>query len=285
MASPRYSDIVAFSRAVGRVSDAARRTFETSLTEVDFSDWTRAAKEIRALVDGIMEAYGPAAAELGAQWYEYCRMLKLGKGASATAGAVDLAAVKGAVNADIDMLFEGKVTEIGLTSAVSRTIADQLEKHARDTVLYNLQRDYRSELSSGNRRRAARYGYSRVPEGDACAFCIMLASRGFVYTSKEKAERAQDGDVYHDNCRCVAVPFAEAGDIEGYGAKLAGYEQMYREADIMRRTDSMPQELKDSISAAKSAHDARYAAGETKTPWSPLNSTAMIMRYMNDGLS
>ena len=42
--------------------------------------------------------------------------------------------------------------------------------------------------------------WARVPQGkDTCPTCLMLASRGFAYNSKEAAEHA------HPNCDCVAV--------------------------------------------------------------------------------
>lgn len=45
--------------------------------------------------------------------------------------------------------------------------------------------------------------YARVPQGATCAFCIMLASRGFVYWSEESAGKFHG---YHrdDNCQIVS---------------------------------------------------------------------------------
>lgn len=48
--------------------------------------------------------------------------------------------------------------------------------------------------------------YARVSTtGTPCGWCAMLISRGAVYKSAQSAE-FNDGDLYHDNCRCVAVP-------------------------------------------------------------------------------
>lgn len=44
-------------------------------------------------------------------------------------------------------------------------------------------------------------GYARVPEPGACSFCLMLASRGAVYSK----ESVQSANGYHDNCRCVGI--------------------------------------------------------------------------------
>jgi hypothetical protein len=41
---------------------------------------------------------------------------------------------------------------------------------------------------------------------DNCAFCIMLASRGAVYKSKQTASRSWEGKKYHRRCDCVPIP-------------------------------------------------------------------------------
>lgn len=62
----------------------------------------------------------------------------------------------------------------------------------RDTILDTV-RDV------GKRTRTA---VARVPDVGACAFCRMLASRGAVYGSAEKAQSTKDGKRFHDHCRC-----------------------------------------------------------------------------------
>jgi hypothetical protein len=44
--------------------------------------------------------------------------------------------------------------------------------------------------------------YARVPEPGACKFCLMLASRGFVYSKST----AGDSKKFHGKCRCNAMP-------------------------------------------------------------------------------
>lgn len=55
----------------------------------------------------------------------------------------------------------------------------------------------------GDMGKKTRTAMARVPEVGACDFCLMLSSRGAVYTSRESA--GMDGSAYHDNCRCTAV--------------------------------------------------------------------------------
>nr|DAK34661.1 MAG TPA: minor capsid protein [Caudoviricetes sp.] len=45
--------------------------------------------------------------------------------------------------------------------------------------------------------------YARVPFGNSCAFCLMLASRGFVYKTETTA--GEDKGHYHARCRCKIV--------------------------------------------------------------------------------
>ncbi|WP_369186490.1 hypothetical protein [Streptomyces sp. R08] len=49
-------------------------------------------------------------------------------------------------------------------------------------------------------------GYVRLSRtGTPCGWCAMLISRGAVYKS-EKSALYNDGDKYHDNCHCYAMP-------------------------------------------------------------------------------
>ena len=78
------------------------------------------------------------------------------------------------------------------------------------------------------------YGFQRVTGGSKrpCAFCVMLASRGPIYVSRESAERVVNpsgkralGDKYHDNCQCRAVP-AFSSDEPWFGSN-ADYREAY----------------------------------------------------------
>ena len=69
--------------------------------------------------------------------------------------------------------------------------------------------------------QAQKVKWARVPTGlETCAFCFMLASRGFAYLSEEKAKSGDHG--YHDHCDCVVVPGFQGKDgnprvkIDGY---------------------------------------------------------------------
>lgn len=111
--------------------------------------------------------------------------------------------------------------------------------------------------------------WARVPRGKTCAFCTMLASRGFAYTSEETAGGL--GNYYHADCDCQIVPSWGEQNLEGYD--LQKYKDLYEKAkekanstdyhdvlDIMREergicTDSrIPRELQE-VSGRKPYRD------------------------------
>jgi hypothetical protein len=70
----------------------------------------------------------------------------------------------------------------------------------------------RSTLWSLAERDKRAIGYVRLSRtGTPCGWCAMLISRGPVYRSEESATHKGaasygDGDLYHDNCHCYALP-------------------------------------------------------------------------------
>ena len=61
-------------------------------------------------------------------------------------------------------------------------------------------------------------GWARVLTGrSSCGFCVMLASRGPVYTSAHHAGKGSAGgrDKFHNHCDCVVVPVFKSTDWAG----------------------------------------------------------------------
>lgn len=76
-------------------------------------------------------------------------------------------------------------------------------------------------------------GWRRVTDGDPCTFCAMLASRGPVYQSEEKAVSiAGTGLEYHGHCGCTAeVVYGEWIPNELEQGFIESYDAAAREAD------------------------------------------------------
>lgn len=139
--------------------------------------------------------------------------------------------------------FRGESPEQSLARQVGRLARDQVARRANETTSHNVGRDA---------KRGARF--ARVPMGThACQFCIMLASRGFVYHS---AQTAGEFGHYHSDCRCkvvagfpemtyywkngVKVSRGKDPTVEGYDPDLyfRSYE-LQREIESMRRSGSL----------------------------------------------
>lgn len=284
MSRPSYDDVWTFSRSVQHVSQEARNAFLAGARQIDFADWTMAAQQLKELVFAVMNAYGPAASELGAQWYEFCRAGNFNRGYTAIVGETSRYSIKSDIDAAVDMLFNGEITEDELIDKLAGVVVNQTHGQARNTIMVNLDEDLRQARIAHDTSFIDDCGYARVTTAGACAFCVLLASRGFVYRSKRTASRTKFGDKYHDDCRCVPVPFTDAHEISGYGEQLEEHERKYREADNLRRSGKMPDELKDRIKQAREQHDIAYAEGRTTEKWSSLNEDTIVMRWQNEGM-
>lgn len=96
-----------------------------------------------------------------------------------------------------------------LAGAVSRLV----KLAGADTILRNAKRD------------GAQYAW--IPLGDTCAYCLMLAAKGWQddYGDDEHAEHI------HSNCNCTySVRFTPQGGVEGYTPEK--YKRIYLNADL-----------------------------------------------------
>ena len=116
----------------------------------------------------------------------------------------------------------GRTIEAEAVDKKVRTYAQELvngnatafTKKVTDITNYYIKREAYQSMIDNCERNDVRW--ARVPSGrETCSFCFMLASRGFVYLSEEKAKGAHG---MHRNCDCAVVP-----GIPGV-TKIAGYD-------------------------------------------------------------
>lgn len=166
--------------------------------------------EVREIaIEAIMastDTYGDMCRELACQLYE----AETGKEAAFLASSeVDREAVTERVHYHAGKLADGN-TE-GFLKACKAEAYSLAKRNVNQSVIDSC---YRS------RRRRRKGGYTggvrfaRIPQGgETCTFCAMLASRGFVYWSRETAGEFNH---YHAHCRCLIVPDDGSGKVEGY---------------------------------------------------------------------
>lgn len=177
----------------------------------------------RILFEGltaVFEKHSKTASAVGGNWYTTLRE-KYGDGSSFTIhdDAVQESAYiqKGLRRLLYSERFEQDPRNIG--GELSTKTDLWVKRSARNTVYHTARND----------KAAVRF--ARVPSGsETCAFCLMLASRGFVYTS---AKSAGQFNRYHHDCDCVITPMFVGNKVP----KIAGYEPdaLYREYLAARR--------------------------------------------------
>ena len=233
------------------IDDLRKVNDEAARLMLDFMDLHRDAdglwnsREVRqALIDyayGLSSKYGEAAAELACEMYDAM---------GALSDMVIPAAVPAetATYADVAKAVNGTLKQSANMENVSSAVARQVKMVSVDTVMQNALRD------------GAEWAW--IPHGDTCAFCIMLASRGWQQASK-KALKNGHAEHIHANCDCTyAVRFNSRTEVEGYDPKK--YLKMYNAADGTpeEKLNAMRREFyadnKEEINAQKrSAYEKR----------------------------
>lgn len=169
------------------------------------------------VVPALTAQYGDIAATVAADWYDQERAAAgvAGTFRASMAPVVSADAVQGAVRYAAGNLFTDQPS--GTLDYLDVQGGRYALQPGRDTVTFNAHKDH------------ARF--ARVPHGaHTCAFCLVMASRGFVYRS---AETAGALDTYHGGCSCVAVPdWSDHPAVEGYdpAALQAQYQDAQRTA-------------------------------------------------------
>lgn len=173
----------------------------------DLPHHERVARLAEALTD-LQELYGQDAASIAA---EYLNVLRDGQ--------------------DLPLVLADPVKNDRITSSVNYL----LTKPEAKLLLWKTMQRYVMEPFRETVRLsafAAGNGFARVPNADACPFCLMLASRGAVYYSKEDAliagrgkysrskrgsnhhtrlidpktgRKTGDDNRYHNDCKCSVV--------------------------------------------------------------------------------
>jgi hypothetical protein len=271
MTTPSYEQILSFGSTRTQLVEAATAELQ------DFLYPGITQEELNAIATAIGEKYSLLGSELGAQWYDLCTQL-----AGIESDPAELSPITGnELTARVNAInTEPGVIESAFKSYLQNVINDSI----RRTGDANLWRDYERGLAGGK--------WCRVPVGETCAWCLMLASNGAWYKSEETA-LGTSPDHYHSDCNCVAVNHADAESIKGYG-KLSEYKQMHYEADDTRRAnkdgkESYPEDLAYRIAIAKAEHAAREEAKAEKAKeegkfyqpikWTNYNEDLIVMRY------
>lgn len=152
--------------------------------------------------------YGEAASELAAQMYD-------------AVAAAERRTIEAAIPAqtatfdDVARTVVGTMNTSQNAEAIGAAVGRLVKMAGVDTTMQNALRD------------GAEWAW--IPRGYTCAFCIMLASQGWVPAS-QKAIKGGHAEHIHANCDCTyAIRFNSFSDVAGY--KPDEYREMYDNAD------------------------------------------------------
>lgn len=162
---------------------------------LDWSDPDKARTVLEYAFDQLMTAGGQAVGQASAEWYNRIREEELGE-----AFTVRAPMVKNAHNSKAAIGWAFKNIE-GLGRAeLIRQVADRLG----DYLALGLKQYSAQTIMGLVETDPVRPRWARVPKGRTCAWCAMLASRGWVYHSAESAGAVANS--FHRDCDCQIVP-------------------------------------------------------------------------------
>jgi len=172
---------------------------------------------------GMSTRYGEAAAEVAAEMYDAIVQAEYQEAVAGgnTSQAYRLRRISPAEPAETATFDESAkairgTLKTGNREIVAGAVGRLVKMAAVDTTLKNALRD------------GAEFAW--IPHGDTCAFCLMLASRGW-QTASRRAIKNGHAEHIHANCDCTyAVRFDRRTEVEGYN-NGARYLRMYDDAD------------------------------------------------------
>lgn len=148
----------------------------------------------------VMPTYTDMAAQASADFYDAARELVVGERMGAQAiSDYDPRKTEGAVRAFVRFVLDGRV--------------ETFNEQVLQRIDYEMKRSANMSVVENGRRDPKRVRYARVPTGaETCDFCLMLASRGFVYQSEGTAGAGHT----HYACDCRCIPGWDGMEVEDY---------------------------------------------------------------------
>ncbi len=172
----------------------------------------------------LLTTYGDVAALLGADWYDMLRDAPPSAASfrAVMARPVDTEQAQSSARWALGPLFADEPDPAATLSRLMGASQRLVLQPGRDTF-----------FRSGAQDPVSR-AFARVPSGPTtCKWCVMLASRGFVYYSEESAGQ---GNEWHDNCDCVPVSGRNQDDLpEDYD--LDYFIQLYQDGSGLGRDE------------------------------------------------
>lgn len=196
----------------------------------------------------VVQTYGNASATMAAMMYDAIVELE---GLVYPAAELSYLPDYGDVAKTVNGVLKTSLNEDELAGAIYRLV----KMVGQDTLLYNANRD--------------RAQFAWIPSGDTCAFCIMLASRGWQNMSKNALKNGHAEHI-HSNCDCTYM-IRHTSDLNIQGYDPEEYREMYdanpgtpeEKLNAMRRQFYQENRI-DILEQKKSAYEKRKELENTE---------------------
>ncbi len=231
------------TREVNALSGAAQAQASMAigdiLAEWDGEDVEALRTAASAVLDALLSTYAGLSAARAAEFYDASREAQMVRREyrAVADSRRDPMATEGAIRAIVRFAADGDVGRFR-REALDR-VDTEVRRAANECVAYNVGRDPAKPL------------YARVPAGETCGFCLMLASFGFQYRSREAASHS------HRKCDCRVVPDFGDATVPGYDpngmyARYSGCLSTLGGRDGVRAEwDALPKDERDAYVAAR----------------------------------
>lgn len=210
------TDVRRLRAANADLANRAAADFRSLFASLDLSNPVVSRNELLVVVPLLTTTYGGLSAAVSAEWYDELRADtgQRGRFRAQPAPPVSEEAVRAQARWAAGGLWSDNPG--GIVGVLANDVDKYVRQPGRDTIGRNAGRD--------------RARWARVPSGvNTCAFCTMLAGRGFAYRSEHTASRDANGEDYHGGCNCEAVPdWSDNPILEGYDPDR--YFDLYNEA-------------------------------------------------------
>lgn len=180
-----------FERANDGIASLVDRDLLAFMASLNFERPDLVQRALFEYVPVLVAEYGDVAATVAADWFDELRATEGVRGSfsaplAPVIGADQVERRLGFATRDSGPLWVGDVE--AFTSFVAMMANEYALQPGRETIM--------------QAARADKAAYARIPEPGACKFCLMLASRGFVYSKSTVGETTK----FHGKCRCNPMP-------------------------------------------------------------------------------
>lgn len=236
----------AYNSALSTYTEKASGELSDFIASLDIGDTYESKEAARNAViektQELLSVYGDSAASEAADYYEaIAQAAKVKTQDALLAEVASDKSVENSIRYNAKSLWGETVDIVEFTNGCNASLTRYIKQAANETMTLNAVRDGKKGMR-----------FARKPSGkETCAFCIMLASRGFVYATSKTAGEFHH---YHDHCDCIVIAGFGDTTIEGYD--LAKYESIYNEAaksdnPISAISRNLYDEIKDDRNARR----------------------------------